>query len=77
MAQVVIRNIDDGVMERLRQRAKAQRRSLEQTLRDILAEAARPGRVEIMAEMARIRAMTPKRLRTDSAKLIRRDRDRR
>lgn len=36
MAQVVIRNIDDGVVERLKARAAAKRPSLEQTLREIL-----------------------------------------
>ncbi|MCC7045122.1 MAG: hypothetical protein IT562_00275 [Alphaproteobacteria bacterium] len=61
MAQVVIRNIDDAVIERLRKRAKAQRQSLEQTLRDALAAAAKPTRVELLREMARIRAMTPPR----------------
>ena len=42
MAQVLIRNIDERVMERLRARAAAERKSLEQKLRDILAEAAKP-----------------------------------
>ena len=61
MAQVVIRNIDDGVIERLRQRAHAKKQSLEQTLRQVLTEAARPSREELLAEMARIRAMAPPR----------------
>lgn len=77
MAQVVIRNIDDRVIERLKSRAAGRRQSLEQTLRDILADAASPTRAEIVAEMDRIRSMTPNRLRTDSAKLIREARDRR
>lgn len=59
MAQVVIRNIDDAVIERLRERAKSKRQSLEQTLRDALAEAARPSRTEVLAKLARIRAMSP------------------
>ena len=44
MAQVLIRNIDEEVMERLKARAVAERKSLEQELRDILAEAAKPSR---------------------------------
>jgi len=42
-------------------RATAQRKSLEQSLRDLLTEAARPSRAELLAELERIRAMTPAR----------------
>ena len=59
MAQVVIRNIDDDVVERLKARAAAEKKSLEQTLRDVLTEAARPSRAELVAELARYRAMSP------------------
>lgn len=59
MAQVLIRNIDERVMERLRARALTERKSLEQKLRDILAEAAKPSRAELLEEMRRIRAMSP------------------
>ena len=59
MGQVVIRNIDDRVIERLKARAAAQRKSLEQSLRELLSEAAKPGREELLAEIERIRAMTP------------------
>jgi plasmid stability protein len=59
MAQVLIRNIDEQVMERLKARAAAERKSLEQKLRDILAEAAKPSRAERLEEMRRIRAMSP------------------
>jgi plasmid stability protein len=61
MAQVIIRNIDDAVIARLRERARAKKQSLEQTLREVLSEAARPSRAELLAEMARIRAMAPPR----------------
>jgi plasmid stability protein len=77
MAQVVVRNIDDDVIERLRRRAAERKQSLEQTLREILTEAARPTRAERVAEIDRIRAMTPKRLTDDSTDLIRAERDRR
>ena len=59
VGQVIIRNIDDRVIERLKVRAMAQRKSLEQTLRDLLTEAAKPSRAELLAEAERIRAMTP------------------
>jgi plasmid stability protein len=40
MAQVLIRNLDEGVVARLRLRAKIKGASLEQELRDILTGAA-------------------------------------
>jgi len=79
MGQVVIRNVDDRVLERLRARAMAQRKSLEQSLRDLLTEAARPSRTELLAELERIRAMTPPRAPgvtyPTAEQLIREDRD--
>ena len=77
MAQVVIRNIDDDVVERLKVRAAAEKKSLEQKLRDVLTEAAKPSRAEVLAEVDRIRAMTPPRpLGAPLAEdLIREDRD--
>lgn len=76
MAQVLVRNLDDEVVARLRERARRAGRSLEQQLREILSAAAQPDRDEILAEMDRIRAMTPAVRQTDSAELIREDRDR-
>lgn len=79
MAQVVIRNIDDAVIERLRARARAKKQSLEQTLREVLADAARPSRAELLTEMARIRAMAPPRPKDAPTvvELIRQGRDER
>lgn len=59
MGQVIIRNIEDRVLDRLKARALAQRKSLEQSLRDLLTEAAKPSRAELLADLERIRAMTP------------------
>jgi plasmid stability protein len=42
MAQIIVRNIQDDVKERLRARAQAHGRSLEAEVRDILNEAAGP-----------------------------------
>ena len=79
MGQVVIRNIDDRVLERLKVRAMAQRKSLEQSLRELLTEAARPSRAELLADLERIRAMTPARRPGETYptadELIREDRD--
>ena len=81
MGQVVIRNLDDTVLERLKARAAEQRKSLEQSLRELLTEAARPSRAELLAEVERIRGMTPPRkpgVKYPSAEeMIREDRDRR
>jgi plasmid stability protein len=75
MAQVLVRNLPDDVVARLKARAARARRSLEQELRLILIDAARAGREEVLADMDRIRAMTPNVPQTDSAELIREDRD--
>jgi plasmid stability protein len=79
MGQVVIRNIDDLVLERLKERAAAERKSLEQSLREILTRAARPTRAELLAEVDRIRAMTPPRRRgkryPTAEQLVRESRD--
>ena len=61
MGQVVIRNLDDFVLERLKARAANQQKSLEQSLRELLTEAAKPNRAELLAEVDRIRSMTPPR----------------
>ena len=75
MAQVLVRKLPDDVVARLKARAARARHSLEQELRLILIDAARAGREEILADMDRIRAMTPNVPQTDSAELIREDRD--
>jgi antitoxin FitA len=55
MGQVIIRNIDDAIIERLKSRAAAQQKSLEQSLREVLTEAAKPSREELIADLERIR----------------------
>ena len=79
VGRVIIRNIDDRVLERLKARAAAQRKSLEQALRDLLTEAAALSRQELLADLERIRAMTPPRqpgaAYPTAEQLIREDRD--
>ena len=74
VSQVVVRNLDSGVVTELKQRAKRNGHSLEQELRAILTCAARPGRKELIAEADRIRAMTVGQLE-DSVSLLRQGRD--
>jgi antitoxin FitA len=74
MGQILVRNLDDGVIERLKKRALKTDKSLEQTVRDILTEAAKPSRAELLAEMDRIRESIGH-VSLDATDLIREDRD--
>ncbi len=77
MATVTIRNLDDAVVERLKYQAKQNGRSLEAEVRELLKQAAnRKTPEELLAIADRIAAMTPDVPQTDSAELIREDRDR-
>lgn len=75
MATLTIRNLDDAVVARLKQRAKAHNRSLEAEIRTLLSDiAGRPTPEEFRKIADRIAAMTPKGVKqTDSVKLIRED----
>ena len=77
MAQVLVRNLDDAVVERLKARAAAKQRSLEAELREILEEAARPDRdaalARLRAAIERTPAWTPG--EPTAVDLIREDRD--
>ena len=79
MKQVLIRNIDDDVLERLKRRAAGEQKSLEQCLRDVLADAARPSREELLADVERIRTAIASRnigkTYPSAEELIREDRD--
>jgi plasmid stability protein len=79
MGQVIIRKLDDAVIETHRRRARSRGVSLEQELREVLARAAEPNRGGRVAQMKAIAAMTPK-LRPGERRvlgwvLIRADRD--
>ena len=55
MGQILVRNLEDSVIERLKTRALKADKSLEQTVRDILTEAAKPSKDELWAEIDRLR----------------------
>lgn len=77
MANLTIRKLDDAVVARLKDRAKAHNRSLEAELREILAAAARPlAPVDLRTLAERIAAMTPEGPQSDSTELLREDRRR-
>lgn len=77
MATLTIRNLDDAVVEKLKERARDNERSLEAEVRALLAQAAeRPSSKKLRELAEKIAAMTPDVPQTDSTDLIREDRDR-
>ena len=56
MGQILVRNIDDDVLERFRQQAKREGKSAEQLAREAIAEKAKPSREEILRRMDEIRS---------------------
>ena len=77
MATLIIRRLDDAVVARLRQRAAAAGRSMEQEVRDILTRAARPDVAQIVQLLREHRARFGDRVFSDSADLVRAMRDER
>jgi antitoxin FitA len=75
MGQILIRNVDDTVLAKLRLRAKSKGTSLEQEARTILSEAASMTRKEFADRAAAIRAQQ-RANETRAVDLIREDRDR-
>ena len=76
MAQVVIRNIDDAAIRRLKARAARKGVSLESELRAILTQAARVDRTGFVERAAAFRRKLAGRRHSDSTLLIRKDRAR-
>ena len=76
MAQVVIRNIDEDAMRRLKSRAARKGVSLERELRTILTAAAHADRTGFAERAAEFRRKLVGRRHSDSTRLIRQDRDR-
>ncbi len=74
MGQILVRNIEDDVVDRLKANARQAGLSLEEVARNALREAAKPSRAELLAELDRIRSMSPF-SPVDSTNLIREDRD--
>lgn len=58
MASMVIRNIPDDIMKRVKEAAKREGKSAEQIAREALAEKMKPSREEIIRRMDEIRART-------------------
>jgi antitoxin FitA len=76
MGQILVRNLDDAVIARLKEEARRTGRSLEQTVRDLLSAAAGADRSELIAFAAEIRGVTAKRKpSTDVVAAVRDDRE--
>lgn len=76
MAQVLVRDVEADILDKLKARAKRNRRSLEAELRVIFEAAAEEPEVAMLAEVDRVRALFAGRTFEDSAQLLREDRDR-
>ena len=76
MGQILLRNVDDTLIDTLKQRASLAGRSMEAEAREALRRGLRLTAEERGALSLRLRAMTPKNVvQTDSTLLIREDRD--
>lgn len=76
MAQVIIRNIDERAIKRIKDRAKRHGHSLEQELREIITAAAHLNMQEAKNNMIAFKSTLERYQHSDSTLLIREDRDR-
>lgn len=76
MGQVLVRDLPDEVVERLKAKAAAEGRSLEAHLRRVLEEASILDREALLAVADAVAESTRGRAQTDAAVLIRSSRDR-
>lgn len=74
MAQILVRNIDEGVVERLKARARTNDRSLEAEVRHILEQSAKIDMAQARKEVLEIRERLRGKKFPDVAELIREDR---
>lgn len=78
MGNLTVRNLDDRVIERLKAQAKTNQRSLEGEVRHVLTQQVnRAGRIADFRERTRrLVSLTTGMSQSDSADLVREDRDR-
>ena len=76
MAQVLVRNLEKAIVERLKRRARRHGRSLQAELYEILERASRTDIEDARRVAERIRRQLGDRHHTDSAELIGQDRAR-
>jgi plasmid stability protein len=76
MSQILVRNLDEAVVERLKSRARAHGRSLQAEVKDILEQSAKNDIAEARKLVDRVRRSFEGRKFNDSTKLVREDRNR-
>lgn len=76
MSQILVRNLDDAVVERLKSRARAHGRSLQAEAKDILEQSARIDIAEARKLVDCIRRSFEGRKFDDSTELVQEDRNR-
>ncbi|MFL6647138.1 MAG: FitA-like ribbon-helix-helix domain-containing protein [Sulfurifustis sp.] len=76
MAQVLVRDLDKAVIERLKARAEQHGRSLQVELKTILEQAAREDMISARRLAERIRKKLAARVHSDSVELLAEDRRR-
>lgn len=74
MTDILVRNIDDDIAQRLKDKAKAQGTSVNEAARQAIAAFVKPSKEEAWAEIDRIRAKIGK-VSGDSTQIIREWRD--
>ena len=75
MAQILVRDIEDGAFERLRAKAHAVGKSTEAFIRALIEREVDDDRREAVEELDRLRSLTPQQLTDSSADIIREMRD--
>jgi antitoxin FitA len=75
MGQMIVRKLDDDVIERIKKKARLEGTSAEQVAREALTHAFTPSRDELIARMEAIRAASKPVSGQDIIDEIRRDRD--
>ena len=76
MSQMLVAEVDDELAQRLEQRAASHGRTPAAEHRAILEDVLRPDKAKFLREAERLRRQTAGRDHTDSAELIRADRNR-
>jgi plasmid stability protein len=74
MVDILVRNVEEDVARRLKEKAATAGTSLNEVAREALRKDVQPSKAEVLAEMDRLRAMSPY-SPVDSTALIREDRD--
>jgi plasmid stability protein len=74
MADILVRNLDDDIARRLKEKAKANGTSVNETARQLIAQGLKPSKEEAWAAIDAIRKKIG-RIKGDSTQDIRDDRD--